>query len=127
MNHKLHLLSIAALLSIVLAGCESATTSVNNPVTPAPSNRTLFAVSEGAFQSNNSRLDAILFQHDSTGYDTLDKPGVLTGMGEGNDILVAGTRVVVLDNAANSIYIVRWQDSLRKLATISIFRREPMA
>ncbi len=40
-------------------------------------------------------------------------------MGEGNDILVAGNRVVVLDNAANSIYIVD-ADSLRKLATISM-------
>jgi hypothetical protein len=119
MKHKLHLLSIAAIISIVFAGCEAATNSVNNPVTPAPSNRTLFAVSEGGYESNNSRLDAILFQHDSAGYDTLDKPGVLTGMGEGNDILFAGNHAIVLDNYANSIYIVD-ADSLRKLATISM-------
>src|SRR5580700_4826919 len=117
MKHKLQLFAAFILLSFVIAGCESATTNDNIPVTPAPSNRTLFAVSEGGYGSNNSRLDAILFQHDSAGYDTLDKQGVLTGMGEGNDILLAGNHVVVLDNAANSIYIVD-ADSLRKLATI---------
>ena len=119
MKHKIQLLAAFALLSCLIAGCESATTPPNTTVTPAPSNRTLFAVSEGAFQSNNSQLDAILFQHDSAGYDTLDKSGVLTGMGEGNDILMQGNHAIILDNYANSIYIVD-ADSLRKLATISM-------
>jgi hypothetical protein len=122
MNRKHYLLSTVAYLStfaflaILLSGCESATTSPNNTITIVPSTRTLFVLSEGD-GSRNSSLDAILFHHDSTGYDTIDNHGDLTGMGEGNDILVSGNRVIVLDNGANSIYILS-ADSLKKLATI---------
>jgi hypothetical protein len=118
MKHKLHLLPIVALLSVLLAGCESATTPPANPLTIVPSTRTLFAISEGN-GNKNSTLDAILFHHDSTGYDTIDNHGILIGMSEGNDILINGNRVIVLDNGANSIYIVD-ADSLKKLATISM-------
>jgi hypothetical protein len=116
MKHKLHLLSIAALLSCLLASCESPTITTQPPITVIPSTRTLFAVSEGD-GSNSSTLDAILFHHDSAGYDPIDDLRILSGMGEGNDILINGNRAIVLDNGANSIYIVD-ADSLMKLATI---------
>ncbi len=118
MKHKLHLLFVTALIACMIAGCESSTTPPNTVIKIAPSTRTLFAISEGD-GSNSSALDAILFHHDSTGYDTIDDQGIISGMGEGNDILINGNRVIVLDNGANSIYIVD-ADSLKKLATISM-------
>jgi hypothetical protein len=116
MKHKLHLLFLTALVVLMLAGCESSTTPPTPPVVPiTPSIRTLFAVSEGSGSSNSS-LSAILFRHDSTGYDT-DIHSVISGMGEGNDILLNGNRVIVLDNGANSIHIV-YADSLTELVSI---------
>ncbi len=117
MKHKHYLLPVITLL--VLSACESATTPPSTPLTIVPSTRTLFVASEGAYGSNNSSLDAILFHHDSTGYDTIDDHGVLTGMGEANDLLVVGSHVMVLDNYSNSIHIVD-ADSLKSLATITM-------
>jgi hypothetical protein len=116
MKHKLHVIPFSALLALMLAGCESSTTPPNTIFKVEPSTRTLFVISEGD-GSNSSTLDAILFHHDSTGYDTIDDHNVLTGMGEGNDILINGNRAIILDNGANSIYIVD-ADSLKKLTTI---------
>ncbi len=119
MKHKLHLLFFASLLAFIYSGCESPTNSTPNTITVVPSSRTLFVVNEGEFQSNNSSLTAILFHHDSTEYDTTDDPKVLGGWGEGNDILLSGNHAIILDNYANSIYILN-ADSLKLLATISL-------
>ncbi len=119
MKSKLHFLIIVALLSTTLAACESPSNTPGTPITVVPSTRTLFAVSEGEYTHNNSTLDAVLFRDSSSHYDTIDDHGVVTGMGEGNDILLWGNRVIVLDNYANSIYVVD-ADSLKKLATISM-------
>ncbi|HET6401019.1 MAG TPA: hypothetical protein VFH95_06420 [Candidatus Kapabacteria bacterium] len=115
MKHKHYLFPVVALL--MLSACETATTPPNNPITVVPSTRTLFLANEGSYGSNNSSLDAILFHHDSTGYDTILNHGVLTGMGEANDILIAGNRVIVLDEYSNAIHIVD-ADSLRPEAVI---------
>src|ERR1700733_1605188 len=123
MKNKLYLLSFAALLTFMLAGCESATTPSGSTIIVAPSNRTFFAVSEGN-EHNNSTLDAILFRHDSTGYDTIYNHGVLTGMGEGNDVLVTGNHVLVLDEGSNTLYILS-ADSLNYIATIPFAQDGP--
>ncbi len=116
MQHKLQLLSFAAVLSFLFAGCESATNTVNNPITVVPSNRTLFVVNEGAFTHSNSSLDAVFFS-DSVKADTIFEPDVLTQMGEGNDVLIVGNHVLVLDNGSNALNIVN-ADSLKLIASI---------
>jgi hypothetical protein len=118
MKHKLHLLPIAAMLLCLLSACESSTTTVNNPIIVAPS-PSLFVVNEGNFGDKNSTLDAVLFRTDSGKKDTTIDHNILpTGMGEGNDILIVGNHVLVLDYGSNTLNIID-ADSLRLLSTIS--------
>jgi outer membrane protein assembly factor BamB len=116
MKHKFHIISLTAVAALMIAGCESPTNPPSNIITVAPS-PTLFVVNEGFFGHNNSSLDAMLFKTDSGKTDTISDHNVLSGMGEGNDILLNGNRAIILDNGANSIYILD-VDSLKKLATI---------
>ena len=102
MKHKFHIISLTAVAALMIAGCESPTNPPSNIITVAPS-PTLFVVNEGFFGHNNSSLDAMLFKTDSGKTDTISDHNVLSGMGEGNDILLNGNRAIILDNGANSI------------------------
>lgn len=125
MKHKLHLLFIAVVL--LFSACESATSPGGNAIIIAPAVPTLFVVNEGDYDHNNSSLDAVLFKPDTVkdtihntttiGTDTILDHNILSGMGEGNDVLVTGNHVIVLDNGANTLKIVN-ADSLTLLATI---------
>ena len=108
----------------VLAGCESTTSGPDNKITTGPSARTLFVVNEGNFGKSNSSLDAILFRNQNSKLDTIINHGVASGLGLGNDILVVGNKVIVLDNGSNTIDILD-ADSLRMISSISLGLDKP--
>jgi hypothetical protein len=79
-------------------------------------------------------MDAVLFSYDTvqdtvhktftTKWDTIVNRNILSGMGEGNDVLVRGNRVIVLDNGASNLYVLT-ADSMRILATIPFGNAAP--
>ncbi len=126
MKHKLHLLPIACLLTFMFAACESSTNPPGNTITVAPS-PALFVVNEGNFTHNNSSLDVVLFKADSikSGQtDTILDHNVISGMGEGNDVLISGNHLLVLDFGSNTLQVMD-ADSLKSLATISFGQDAP--
>src|SRR3974390_1995270 len=100
MKHSFSFLNYGAavvLLALGLSACEHSTTTPQNPIPIPASTRTLLVVNEGNFGKTNSTMDAILFRDSSSHYDTTHALNVLTGMGEGNDVLVVGNEVFVID------------------------------
>ena len=126
---------LLSVLGGTLASCESSTTPPAKAIDTTivtKGDRALFVVSEGAYDHSNGTLDVFLFHHtisihdsgsvsDTTVSDSMyhEHPGVLTGMGLGNDILITGNRALVVDNGSNELDVVD-ADSLKSIASIPI-------
>ena len=135
MYKKLTILLLLPFFALSFAACESTTAPsmhIIDTTIVTKSDRALFALNEGAFGHSNGSLDVMLFHHtirihdsanfsDTTVIDTMyhTHRDVLTGLGLGNDILINGNQVVVLDNGSNQLIIVD-ADSLKQLTTIPL-------
>ncbi len=103
---------IAAALAAIFASCKSSTApeqsnliplSVRDTISIASGDRALFIVNEGSYPTANASLDVIVFHAASSVVDTLVHVPELSGMGGGNDILVSGNKLLLVDNGSNLV------------------------
>src|SRR5665213_3395065 len=112
MNKQLLKFCIAASSAAMLSSCAPSTAprlsnliplSVRDTISIPSGDRALLIVNEGNFEKTNSSLDVIVFHHASSSVDTVVHTPELSGMGEGNDLLLSGDKLVIVDNASNLV------------------------